>query len=83
MKIRTNLQPPHTLHILLALPRCPRLRPVQPIPLLEELWFTPSPRPRKALRHLAHHILHHREVLEVVVRLEERNTCVELDEDAA
>ena len=76
---QTNLQPPHTLHILFTLPRRPGLRPVKSIPLLKKLRFTPCTRTSKALRHLTHHILHHGEVLEVVVRLEERDTGVELD----
>ena len=60
-----------------------RLRPVQFGVLLEELGFAARSRATKPVRHLPHDLLHHREVLEVVVGLEEGHPGVELNQDAA
>jgi hypothetical protein len=70
-------------HVLLALPRRRlRLGPVEARAVAEELGLGARARAGEALRHPPHDLLHHREVLEVVVRLVECDACVELDEDA-
>lgn len=69
-------------HVLLALPRSLRLRPVQPCTVLEELGLSPRSETGESIRHFTHDHLHHCEMLQVVMRLIQSDTSVEFNQNA-
>ncbi len=56
--------------------------PIEFAALLEVFWLRTSTTAGKPFRHLAHHLFHHGQMFEVVVRLEKGNPSEEFHQDA-
>lgn len=58
-------------------------RPIELAAFLEILWLRTGTGTSEPFWHLAHHLLHHRQVFEVVMRLEKGNPGEKFHQDAA